>query len=76
MPKRLKTAKKFFFAKETTVSMHFFQGYRRESTGVHESLAKYYQLSGLHGKWWRKKAQICMWVEDHQILPVLEVWRR
>ena len=43
-----------------------------DRTAVHEPSAKYYQLSCL----WRKRRKIGIWVEDYQILPVLEVWRR
>ena len=45
-------------------------------TAVHEPLAKYYQLSCLHRRRWRERRKIRIWVEDYQILPVLEVWRR
>ena len=46
------------------------------STAVHEPSAKYYQLSSLHRRRWRKRRRIGIWVEDYPILPVLEVWRR
>ena len=45
-------------------------------TAVHEPSAKYYQLTCLHGRWWRKWRKIERWVEDHQKLTVLEVWYR
>ena len=44
-------------------------------TAVQEPAAKYHQLSRLHGRWWRQRRKIGIWVEDHQILQVLEVWR-
>ena len=40
-------------------------------TAVQQPLAKYYQLLGLHGRRWRKWRKIAIYVEDHQILPVL-----
>ena len=46
------------------------------NTSVHEPSAKNYQLSCLHRRRWRKRRKIGIWVEDYQILPVLEVWRR
>ena len=46
------------------------------STAVHDPSAKCYQLSCLHGRCWRKRRKIGIWVGEHQILPVLEVWRR
>ena len=33
-------------------------------TAVHEPLAKYYQLSCLLGRWWRKWRKIGMWLAD------------
>ena len=48
----------------------------KEITAVDEPSAKYYQLSHLHGRWWRKRRKIGIWVEDHQILQVMKVWRR
>ena len=45
-------------------------------TAVHEPSAKYYELSRLHGRWGTNRAKTWMWVEDHEILPVLEVSRQ
>ena len=62
----LRTFGEIFWAKKVAV----------QHTAVNEPSVKYFQLSCLHGRRWRKRRKIGMWIEVHQILPVLEVWRR
>ena len=45
-------------------------------TAIHEPSAKYFKLSCLYRRRWRKWRKIGIWEKDHQILPFLEVWRR
>ena len=59
--------------KETVSILH--TSVPRQTTAVHEPSSKYYQLLGLHGRRWLKWRKIGIWVDDHQILPVLAVWR-
>ena len=59
-----------------TLKATFHKHYGPTDTPVHEPSAKYYQLSCLHRRRWRKRRKIGIWVGDHQILQVLEVWRQ